>query len=300
MIFSLKSNHVPLIRFIGEISYKEPWTHFKRKADEYIIYIIKKGELFIEEDGKRYVLRKNDFFLFEPGLTHFGYKPSICEYVYVHFTYEHLKLVNITDEKKFYRELKIRRYHAFNSNCLLSSYPNDSTFYIQKHYNLTNYNHYHILLRETIDNYGIHQENYKELVSCEILIMLINISREFASSKIESLEGSNKSFTIARDILNYISTEYPNKITGSDISNKFEGNYDYLNRCFKKMTGHTIFAYLNIVRITKAKELLSTTHMPFNEIGYCVGIDNPYYFSRLFKKISGKTPTEYFKEQSHT
>lgn len=297
MIFSLKSNHVPLIRFIGEISYKEPWTHFTRTTNEYIIYIIKKGNLYIEEDGTQYILKKNDFFLFEPGLTHFGYKPSACEYIYIHFTYDYLKPVQITSEKDFCDELQIRRYQAFNSNCLLNSYPSDSTCYIKKHYNLSSFNHYYVLLRETIDNYGIHQENYKELVSCELLIMLINISREFASSKIESQKGKNKPFTTSKNIMNYLNTEYPNKLTSSDIADKFEGNFDYLNRCFKKVTGHTIFAYLNLVRVNKAKELLLTTHMHFKEIGYSVGIDNPYYFSRLFKRIVGMTPTEYYKQQ---
>ncbi|MHB8130504.1 MAG: helix-turn-helix transcriptional regulator, partial [Mobilitalea sp.] len=81
-----------------------------------------------------------------------------------------------------------------------------------------------------------------------------------------------------------------------DIVEMFEGNFDYLNRCFKKMTGYTIFAYLNLIRINKAKELILSTHMRFNEIGYLVGIESPYYFSRLFRKTVGKTPTEYYND----
>jgi len=302
MIFSLKSNRVPLIRFIGEISYKEPWKHFTRKADEYIIYIIKKGILYIEEDGIQYTLKKNDFFLFEPGRIHSGYKASVCDYVYIHFTYDELKPLHIENEKDFCDELQIRRYQAFTSNCLLNSYPNDSTCYIEKHYNLSNYNYYLVLLRETIDNYGIHHENYKELVSCELLIMLINISRDITTSRIESQKGNDKPFTIARDILNFLNAEYPNKLSSTNISDKFEGNFDYLNRCFKRLTGHTIFSYLNLIRINKAKEMIMATHMHFNEISYLVGIDNPYYFSRLFKKIVGKTPSQYsstYNEASH-
>lgn len=298
MHFSLKSNAVPLVRFIGEVSYKEAWTHFPRTVDEYIIYIIKKGQLHIEEAGEKYTLMKNDFFIFEPGKHHLGFKPSVCDYTYIHFTYDQMKPYKVTNDKDFCDELQIRRYQAYSSNCLLDSYPNDSTCYIPKHFNLSNYNHYHVLLRETIDNYGIHQENYKELVSCELLIMLINISREYASSRIESIKGNNKPFTTARDILNYLNTEYPNKLTSIDISDRFEGNFDYLNRIFKRMTGHTIFAYLNLLRINKAKEMILTTHMHFNEIAYSVGIDNPYYFSRLFKKIVGLTPTQYLNQQN--
>jgi YesN/AraC family two-component response regulator len=132
--------------------------------------------------------------------------------------------------------------------------------------------------------------------------MLINISRDITTSRIESQKGNDKPFTIARDILNFLNAEYPNKLSSTNISDKFEGNFDYLNRCFKRLTGHTIFSYLNLIRINKAKEMIMATHMHFNEISYLVGIDNPYYFSRLFKKIVGKTPSQYsstYNEASH-
>lgn len=296
MIFSLKSNEVPIVRFIGEVSYKEPWMHFQRTADEFIIYIIKKGTLYIEEDNQRYVLNKNDFLVFQPGLKHQGYKSSVCEYFYIHFSHEHMHIASFDNDQDFYNELQMRRYLASTSNCLLNSFANDSTCYLPKHYTLSNFNHYHMLLRESIDSYNIHQENYKELVSCELLSMLIGISREYASSKIQTSSHSNKPLSTAQGILNFLNTEYSHKITSGEITEKFEGNFDYLNRCFKKMTGNTIFAYLNLIRINKAKELILTTHLPFKEIAYLVGIENPYYFSRLFKKLVGKTPTSYYND----
>lgn len=296
MIFSLKSTEVPIVRFIGEVSYKEPWIHFQRNADEFIIYIIKRGSLYIEEGNQCYVLNKNDFFIFQPGLNHKGYKSSSCDYFYIHFNHKHMQVVGIDNEKDFCNNLQMRRYNASTSNCLINSFANDSRCFLPKHYTLNNFNHYQGLLRKSIDSYNIHQENYKELVSCELLYMLISISREYVTSKIQTSKNSNKSLSTAQDILNYLNIEYSHKITSSDIAEKFEGNFDYLNRCFKKMTSYTIFAYLNLVRINKAKELILTTHLHFNEVAYLVGIENPYYFSRLFKKIVGKTPTCYYND----
>lgn len=295
MILSLKTNQLPLCRFIGEVTYTEPWTHFKRTIDEYIIYIIKSGTLYIQENDKKYVLEKNDFFIFEPNTTHFGYKSSTCDYFYIHFTHEDIKRIN-KQKDEFIQELYARRYHAAVSNCLYSSFANDSTCYLPKQTNLKNINHYKLLLRDEIDDYENRLENYKEKVSCELLIMLINVSRDFVSSQIRQISTKNKSFTISQDILTYLNSNYPNKISSSDISDIFEGNFDHLNRSFKKTTGHTIFSYLNLIRINKAKELMLTTHMKFAEIGYLVGIDNQYYFSRLFKKIVGSTPTDYCKQ----
>jgi len=295
MILSLKTNQLPICRFIGEVTYNEPWTHFKRTIDEYIIYIIKSGTLYIQENDKQYVLEKNDFFIFEPNTTHFGYKSSTCDYFYIHFTHEGIKRIN-KSKNEFVQELYARRYHAAASNCLYSSFANDSTCYLPKQAQLKNINHYKLLLRDEIDAYENRLENYKEKVSCELLILLINISRDFVSSQIQQISTKNKSFTTSQDILKYLNSNYPNKISSSDISDIFEGNFDHINRSFKKTTGYTIFSYLNLIRINKAKELMLTTHMKFAEIGYLVGIDNQYYFSRLFKKIVGSTPTDYCKQ----
>lgn len=295
MILSIKTNQLPVCRFIGEVTYNEPWTHFKRNIDEYIIYIIKSGTLYIQENDKKFVLEKNDFFIFEPNTTHFGYKSSTCDYFYIHFQHDAITQLN-KEQNVFLQELYERRYHAAASNCLYSAFANDSTCYLPKRTSLQNIDHYKILLRDEIDDYENRLENYKEKVSCELLIMLINISRDFVSTQIEQVSKKNKSFTVSQDILSYLNSNYPNKISSIDIAEIFEGNFDHLNRSFKKTTGHTIFSYLNLIRINKAKELMLTTHMKFAEIGYLVGIDNQYYFSRLFKKIVGATPTDYCKQ----
>ena len=53
---------------------------------------------------------------------------------------------------------------------------------------------------------------------------------------------------------------------------------------------------VNILRINNAKQLISTTDLPFSEIAYLVGIEDRYYFSKLFRKMTGMSPTEYYKE----
>ncbi|WP_236013480.1 AraC family ligand binding domain-containing protein, partial [Paenibacillus glycanilyticus] len=76
---------VPTVTFLGFVAYTSPWIHFKRNVDEYILYIIKSGELHIEENGERYVLRKGDVFMLEPNLDHEGFEKHVCDYYYIHF-----------------------------------------------------------------------------------------------------------------------------------------------------------------------------------------------------------------------
>lgn len=77
-------------------------------------------------------------------------------------------------------------------------------------------------------------------------------------------------------------------------------NVDYINKKFYKETGQKFSQYLNGVRIMKARELIAKNpDEPIKNIAEQVGCDNnPQYFSQLFKKQTGMTPTDYVNEIS--
>lgn len=67
----------------------------------------------------------------------------------------------------------------------------------------------------------------------------------------------------------------------------------YLSAVFKKRTGHAPLTYFNHLKIRHACRLLTDSDMKINTICHKVGITDPYYFSRLFSKEIGMSPTEY-------
>lgn len=64
-------------------------------------------------------------------------------------------------------------------------------------------------------------------------------------------------------------------------------------RCFKRHTGKTPQQYINEIRINKAKELLYSSSFTCNEIAQSIGLVDPLYFSRSFKKSVGMSPLAY-------
>ena len=71
---------------------------------------------------------------------------------------------------------------------------------------------------------------------------------------------------------------------------------NYLSRLVKKHTGRSVGAWIDIVRIQRAKRLLSDTSQPIIDIAAAVGIDDQSYFSRLFKKETSMTPSDFRKK----
>ncbi len=103
----------------------------------------------------------------------------------------------------------------------------------------------------------------------------------------------NRSNGIIDRAKEYIMTHYQKDISLDDVSREVDISPYYFSKLFKEATGDNFIEYLTNLRIDKAKDLLDNTELSMKEICVQVGYANPNYFSRIFKKNVGVTPTEY-------
>lgn len=96
-------------------------------------------------------------------------------------------------------------------------------------------------------------------------------------------------------IIEYIHEHYTEDISLEELSDIVLISKNYLCYIFKKVTGETFNQYLTRVRIEKAKEMILDGKWLVYEIAEKVGYKNIPYFSTVFKKITGHTPTELVK-----
>ncbi len=105
---------------------------------------------------------------------------------------------------------------------------------------------------------------------------------------------NNKSIKlILRKAIDYIQEHYSEQVTLNEVAENIYVSTFYISRMFKKELGKSFVDYLNDVRIEKSKELLKDVKYKTYEVAEIVGISDPHYFSKLFKKYSGMTPSEY-------
>ena len=82
----------------------------------------------------------------------------------------------------------------------------------------------------------------------------------------------------------------------NDITTLTNLSASHFSTVFSQETSQTFRDYLTSARVEKAKELLRTTNLKSSEISYRVGYNDPHYFSYVFKKNTGFSPSQ-FREQ---
>jgi AraC-like DNA-binding protein len=101
------------------------------------------------------------------------------------------------------------------------------------------------------------------------------------------------SYLTYRKLVIYLEINYQFEFSKGSLEAQLDRKYEYLCHIFKKYAGMTITAYIQRLRLQRAKHLLHRTQKPISEIAAEVGFNDPLYFSKLFKKIEQMTPTDY-------
>lgn len=124
---------------------------------------------------------------------------------------------------------------------------------------------------------------------------IINWLADFGKKVCYVLEDSkhNHADIIIQQVREYIGQHYNEKISLSTISEQLRISSGYLSSIFSRQTGETISDYINRIKIDKAKELLASHQYLVYEIADMLGFENAYYFSRVFRKVTGITPKDY-------
>lgn len=295
-IYEMSAEILPSIHFVDDAVIVSPFVHKKRKASEYIMYIIKAGEMYLAEDDIPITLREGDVCILDKDRTHMGVGASVCDYTYIHFMHKDLRLLKEKDEDKVRETLMCCRRSSLGSDIFSYDKCQGNIIYLPKIWHMGS-----MAIRLRIEELAQKArretynpvENYKVMCGCYIQQLFMEISRGFLDEEEGVGAGRPGYQDKVGKMVEWLNRNFDGDITGAVLENEFEYNFDYMNRTFKKVMGQTIFRYLTHIRIDHAKMLIRNTSMKMGEVGRRVGFPDEYYFSRVFKKTVGVSPGAY-------
>ena len=108
--------------------------------------------------------------------------------------------------------------------------------------------------------------------------------------------SGNKKSSILKTAVDFIDSHYMEEdISLNTVANVANVSSNHFSALFSQNMGQTFIEYLTTLRMNKAKELLRCTGMRSSEIAGEIGYKDAHYFSYLFKKTQGMTPSDYRK-----
>lgn len=273
-------DRLPRVRDVGKGIVHEAWAHPERVTDFHVLLLILSGEFHVIEDGVEHVLRKGDVFFLKAGVKHWGVDKTAkgTSWYWVHFYPPEIddpglpKASAIQVRSAFYAAEQYHRWVTLPKRLQLK----DSTDLTSR------LAHLHRLFGKTspLHRYWVSARFY------EVLLALLE-------SAAEQREASSRKQLLAAMVQEYIDTHYQRPIDSESISRELGMNYRYLSTVFREATGLRLRGYLNLVRVRQATHLLRNTAYNISEIAHRVGFADPLYFSRIFKRETGISPTEY-------
>ena len=213
MLISYNADLLPKVRMLGQIRYNEPWIHFSRCINDWVLYVIRDGNLYLQENGIRYHLTAGDYFLLEPGLTHEGYQRASCDYYYAHFT--HPDMCRAGDDRQAIAELAEKRRESLVGYNLESIDPTSPTTYLPKQFHLAG-GEFKAQLRAAVECYDSREEDYKRRTSALLHSFLLQTAHEHLLSQ-NSAKGKKlrKSDVAAEQLLRYLNQNYTKHLTST-------------------------------------------------------------------------------------
>jgi len=133
---------------------------------------------------------------------------------------------------------------------------------------------------------------YFELQSTDALIPVIDLILK--AKKLSSMEEE----TLLKNVKKYINDHLEENVSVEEIAGIFHVSYYYLCHLFKKLAKKTVHQYRTEKRLEKAIRMLSETSDRISDIAMSCGFDNISYFSEIFVKYAGMTPSAFRKSSA--
>lgn len=256
----------------------------------YELIMVTQGPIYLAVGGEKLTLHTGESLLLTPWDEHAGWKDveSQSGFFWVQF------LSDPPLREETWTEPSEARHFLHKERSHLRIESDDSIDYLLIPRRFISDRRYELFrcFEKLYDEFQHPVGNYRFRLTMLLCQILENLSSDVLD-KYELSQPLSTAYLVYRNLVNKLDEHYIEELSMQQIGELVDRKYEYLSLIFKKYSGITIMQYIQRLRIQKAKHLLLTGGKSNREIAAEVGFQDPLYFSRLFKKIEGLSPSEF-------
>jgi AraC family transcriptional activator of pobA len=130
-------------------------------------------------------------------------------------------------------------------------------------------------------------EGYRQAVLAYLTVLLVDVAR-LATDVVGDLRRSNE--TLLAEVFDTIEQRFAEPLSPREVAKSVGMTPGHLTTLVRRRTGGTLGDWITERRMAQARRLLTETDLPINEIARRVGLPDPGYFARVFRRSNGTTP----------
>lgn len=232
---------------------------------DYQLLYVSRGKAFFHFDGRDEAVHAGCMVLYRPGEPqHYYYHaedaPEVC---WIHFSG--------TQASDILDKIGFSAAHILDCGILHS---------------------YSDFFRQIVQELQLKRPCFSECLCLSLRRLFVEIHRNLLELSADSRMNQKE----MENTIRYFNEAFSQEISIDEYAKNQHMSVCWFIRCFKRYMGMTPLQYITSIRINKAKDLLKNTAFTIQEVGRLVGYENPLYFSRIFKKQTGHSPSEYRKK----
>ncbi|KRF19372.1 helix-turn-helix transcriptional regulator [Paenibacillus sp. Soil787] len=278
-MYSFGARYLPCVRDLGYHTSAQPYLHPDRCTDYDVFLYVTKGSMQVIEENIEYTVNDNSYLFLQSGLHHYGTVKSMpgTSWYWIHFYPQPTPDLGITMNM-------LPKTGPFTREDYTSGLS------LPKHCRLSSPLPCIPLLSDLVHTYSGEDNTHPTSISMQALAFFLEIHKYISKQQI-----SDKSDILVDKIKSFLILHKEEAFDSSLLAAHLKLNYSYLSTLFKQKTGLCIIAFHTSVRMKQAAALLQNTEMMVSEISERLCFQNPYYFSRVFKKVFGESPSSFHR-----
>lgn len=283
MLYFVSPDNLPLMHIsCGQAVLNQGFVHPRRTLDTFVLLLGNQGTLHVEQNGVSHSIGPNQYALLFQGMLHFGSQPSQrnLSYYWCHFKVqnENYQLVD--------RETVNRRIHLLKE----SDIDTGGNYIIPETGKLLQSERATVLFKSLLDARE-RKPHSKYLANYALSLLAMEISTDFVDGHGEKAVSS--AYKRISAVMEWVRVNYAKNLGVDGVAKNFNYSSGYLSNTFMKHVGCSFVDYVNRTRISAAKRYLLDSGDPVKAVAMNCGFRDEKYFTKVFKKLEGVSPSQY-------